>query len=213
MRKPLKPLKNHVWWPSRSQQKCGAARVHNFGIAVSRLRGPFTCPHQELQAECEGISCKCMTVNDSCAAPKFAQRGSDNYSGSRLPGPISLEASTVGAHVFRRSTRCDQRLLPVRKQNAKLLRTSQFSSAVHRGPFLRVGYSSEIKVIISQKLISFQAYLRSSKEARSLTLSSRIMVRSSCFIPEGNALAWVNESIGLDNHHQPYWPTVVVEHR
>jgi hypothetical protein len=39
------------------------------------------------------------------------------------------------------------------------------------------------------------------------------MVRSSCFIPEGNALAWVNESIGLDNHHQPYWPTVVVEHR
>ena len=143
-------------------------RVHNFGIAVSGLRGPFTCPHQELQAECEGISCKCVTVDDSCAAPKFAQRGPDNYSGSRLPGPISLEASTVGAHVLRRSARCDQRLLPVRKQNAKLLRTSQFSSAVHRGPFLRVGYSSEIEVIISQKLISFQAHLRSSKEAPSL---------------------------------------------
>src|SRR5215472_15550138 len=195
MRKPLKPLKTHVWWSSRSQQKCGAMRFTISGL-VSGLRGPFTCPHQELQAECEGISCKCVTINDSCAAPKFAQRGLDNYSGSRLPGPISLETSTVGAHVLRRSARCDQRLLPVRKQNAKLLRTSQFSSAVHREPFLRVGYSSQIEVIISQKLISFQAYLRSSKEARSLILSSRVMVRSSCFIPKGHAVAWVNESIG-----------------
>jgi glyoxylase-like metal-dependent hydrolase (beta-lactamase superfamily II) len=44
----------------------------NLGIAVSRLRGPFARPHQELQAECEGIRRKCVAVNDSCAAPKLA---------------------------------------------------------------------------------------------------------------------------------------------
>ncbi len=27
------------------------------------------------------------------------------------------------------------------------------------------------------------------------------------------AIAWVNEHIGADNGFQPYWPTVVIEHR
>lgn len=27
------------------------------------------------------------------------------------------------------------------------------------------------------------------------------------------AIAWVNEHIGSENGFQPYWPTVVVEHR
>jgi hypothetical protein len=29
----------------------------------------------------------------------------------------------------------------------------------------------------------------------------------------GQAIAWVNEHIGADNGFQPYWPTVVIEHR
>jgi hypothetical protein len=28
-----------------------------------------------------------------------------------------------------------------------------------------------------------------------------------------SAIAWVEEHIGQDNGFQPYWPTVVVEHR
>jgi len=28
-----------------------------------------------------------------------------------------------------------------------------------------------------------------------------------------NAVAWVDAHIGCDNGFQPYWPTVVVEHR
>ncbi len=28
-----------------------------------------------------------------------------------------------------------------------------------------------------------------------------------------NAIAWVNEHIGQDNGYQPYYPTVVIEHR
>ena len=27
------------------------------------------------------------------------------------------------------------------------------------------------------------------------------------------ATAWFDENIGVDNGYQPYWPTVVVEHR
>lgn len=28
-----------------------------------------------------------------------------------------------------------------------------------------------------------------------------------------SAIAWVDEHIGQDNGYQPYWPTVVIEHR